>query len=312
MASKRPGRYQQLADHSTLDIRLPAGYDARHVFDFYGRDTLCVSEQTSGSGIKKGLLLIDVPTVIDINFDESITNVRCSILSDGDLSSAMRDEAYEVCLNLLGLRLDPKHFLSFARKDPLFGPLLERRRGLRIVQSASIFEALTWAIMGQQINVAFAVSLRRTFIQQGGRRHSSGLWCYPDAKDIAEINVEQLTSRQFSKSKAETLLRLSKLIATGTIDLVLSESNTLDQISEALLNVKGIGPWTVNYALLRGYAYADCSLHGDVAVRKAIHNLTGGDARLDIAAAEQFLMQYSPHRTMAAAHLWASLSNQSF
>jgi len=51
-------------------------------------------------------------------------------------------------------------------------------------------------------------------------------------------------------------------------------------------------------------------LHGDVAVRTAIHKLIGGDVRPDIAAAEQFLKRYSPHRTMAAAHLWASLNKQ--
>ncbi|MBV8045708.1 MAG: DNA-3-methyladenine glycosylase 2, partial [Paludibacterium sp.] len=70
---------------------------------------------------------------------------------------------------------------------------------------------------------------------------------------------------------------------------------------------KGIGPWTVNYGLLRGYGYADCSLHGDVAIRSAVQLLRGDEARPDIPQTEQFLKQYSPHRTMAAAHLWASL-----
>jgi len=294
----------------TFEIPLPEGYDITDILNFHGRDTLNVAEQVSRSRIRKGIFLADVPTVIDIEFDEKLTCAYGSIHADGELNTELHDRAHEVCLSILGLRLAPEDFLAFAAKDPVFGPLIKRQHGLRVVQSASIFEALTWAVIGQQINVAFAITLRRTFIQQAGRQHSSGLWCYPAAADAAKISVEQLTSRQFSKSKAETLLRLANLVATSELNLVVSNSNTLAKITEALLSVKGIGPWTVNYALLRGYAHADCSLHGDVAVRTAIHKLIGGDVRPDIAAAEQFLKRYSPHRTMAAAHLWASLNKQ--
>ena len=74
--------------------------------------------------------------------------------------------------------------------------------------------------------------------------------------------------------------------------------------------MKGIGPWTVNYALLRGYGYPDCSLHGDVAIRAAFQRLLGEETKPDMARTEALLAQYRPHRTMAAAHLWASLNTQ--
>jgi DNA-3-methyladenine glycosylase II len=63
----------------------------------------------------------------------------------------------------------------------------------------------------------------------------------------------------------------------------------------------------VNYALLRGYGFPDCSLEGDVAVRTAIGRLRGAE-RPGLPEAAAFLEMYRPHRTMAAAHLWASLS----
>ena len=78
---------------------------------------------------------------------------------------------------------------------------------------------------------------------------------------------------------------------------------------QELLAIKGIGPWTVNYALLRGYGYPDCSLEGDVAIRTAFHRLLGGEARPDIPTTQRLLERYAPHRTMAAAYLWASLSS---
>jgi DNA-3-methyladenine glycosylase II len=227
--------------------------------------------------------------------------------ADGKLSKAAQEQAREAAISILGLRIDPAPFSAFVKKDKLFGALARKQPGLRIVQSATVFEALTWAIIGQQINLSFAIALRRTFILQAGRQHSSGLWCYPDARSAAALTVEDLTSRKFSRAKAETVLRLAALVADGELRLDLAADNSIEQISAALLAVKGIGPWTVNYGLLRGYGYADCSLHGDVAVRAALQTLLGEDTKPDIKRTEQILAAYSPHRTMAAAHLWASL-----
>jgi len=234
-------------------------------------------------------------------------SAHVSVLADGALSAAAREQARDAVLNILGLRIDPAPFYAFVKKDKLFAALARRQPGLRIVQSATVFEALTWAIIGQQINLSFAIALRRAFILLAGRQHSSGLWCYPDAHSAAALSVEDLTSRKFSRAKAETILRLAALVANGELRLELADDNSIEKISAALLAVKGIGPWTVNYGLLRGYGYADCSLHGDVAVRAALQTLLGEDVKPDIKRTEEILASYSPHRTMAAAHLWASL-----
>jgi DNA-3-methyladenine glycosylase II len=166
---------------------------------------------------------------------------------------------------------------------------------LRIVQSATVFEALTWAIIGQQINLPFAIALRRTFILQAGRQHGTGLWCYPEAADVARLAVEDLTSRKFSRAKAETLIRFAQLVAAGELDIEERSDNPIPVICKNLL---------------RGYGYADCSLHGDVAIRAALQRLLGEDSKPDMARTEQILQRWQPHRTMAAAHLWASLADR--
>jgi DNA-3-methyladenine glycosylase II len=288
-------------------IPLPAGYRSADVLAFHSRDAEGVAEQVTPGRIRKGVMLGGVPVVLDIALGP--IEALCTIDADGALPAHGMDKVNDALLNILGLRIDPAPFVEFASKDALLGPLARRRPGLRIVQSATIFEALTWAIIGQQINLSFAIALRRTFILQAGRRHSSGLWCYPEARDAARLSAHELTSRKFSQSKADTLLRLAHMVDSG--ELALERGADIGQVSAALLAVKGIGPWTVNYALLRGYGYADCSLHGDVAIRAAFQNLLGEDAKPDMARTEKLLEQYKPHRTMAAAHLWASLNPQS-
>ena len=287
-------------------ISLPPGYRLGDILSFHGRDTEGLAERVEPDRIKKGVMIEGVPVLLDIRLgtDAAI----CSIQADAELSSSAKGQLDEALFNILGLRIDPDPFLKAVKQDPLLGPLARRQPGLRIVQSATIFEALTWAIIGQQINLTFAIALRRTFIQQAGRAHSSAIWCYPEAADVAQLHIDALLARKFSRSKAETLLRLARLVDSG--QLLLQRGDDIAAISQALLAVKGIGPWTVNYALLRGYGYADCSLHGDVAIRAAFQRLLGEETKPDMARTDALLSRYAPHRTMAAAYLWASLNER--
>ena len=85
----------------------------------------------------------------------------------------------------------------------------------------------------------------------------------------------------------------------------------VDAVAQRLQAIKGIGPWTVNYCLLRGYGWPDGSLHGDVAVRRAIGLLMGVD-KPDARFASDWLEQFKPWRALVAAHLWASLSDSAY
>ena len=292
-----------------LPIDLPPDYRRQDVFSFHGRDAEGLAERIEGQRIRKGVMVDGVPTVLEIDLGAQPDRALCTVDVDGATLPAqghaqVQAQVHGMLLNVLGLRIDPAPFEAQVADDALFAPLVARERGLRVIQSATIFEALSWAIIGQQINLSFAIALRRTFISLAGRAHRDGLWCYPDAVDAARLDLDQLTSRKFSRAKAETLLRLARLAADGVLDLR-RDADPLD-VSERLLAVKGIGPWTVNYALLRGYGFADCSLEGDVAVRTAIGRLLGAE-RPNLPEAAAFLQAYRPHRTMAAAHLWASL-----
>jgi DNA-3-methyladenine glycosylase II len=301
-------------------ITLPPDYRLQDVLGFHGRDREGVSEQVAPAGIRKGIVLDGVPVLLDVAFepahagagetgagDGSPSHASCVISADGALGKAAQAQLPVILDSMLGLRIDPAPLLAMTENDPLLGPLVRERPALRVVQSASVFEALTWAVIGQQINLSFAIALRRTLVQLAGRRHSSGLWCYPDAAGVAAIATDEMTSRKFSRSKADTLLRLATLVDSGALDLAITPGRGVDDIAEELLAIKGIGPWTVNYALLRGYGYADCSLHGDVAVRAALQQLLAAATRPGIEQTAEWLERYRPQRTMVAAHLWASL-----
>ena len=288
----------------TLD--LPKNYRAHEILSFHARDPEQLAERITETTILKAIIVNHRPALIDIALRQH--EARCTLQTDDpDTTDAV---AQQIIKGILGLTIAVEPFERKMKLDPFLGALVHRQQGLRIPQAATPFEALTWAIIGQQINLRFAIQLRHTFIKLAGVRHPSGLYCYPDAALVCRLKIERLTANKFSRAKAETLMRVANLVLSGALplDAWRQSDADVDVMQNALLNVKGIGPWTAHYTLMRGFGVADCSLHGDVAVRKALTKTRGVDATaLTIKEAEAILAAYTPHRSLVAAHLWASL-----
>lgn len=292
-----------------FSLKLPQSYRSREILAFHARDPEGLAEQVEEDHFRKGFVLNDIPVAIDIFLRSR--KADCEVLADGILTATSSHALERIARNLLGLTIDPDPFEAITISDPLLGRLVAKQKGLRIPQTATPFEAITWAVIGQQINLPFAVALRRILIVLAGKQHSSGLWCYPDAAAVARLNPHDLGQRKFSRAKAETLVRLARMIEKGELPLDRWQDRPPEEIGAALLGVKGIGPWTVNYSLLRGFGYADCSLHSDAAIRNALHRLNGGGNKSDkpsLAKTQLVLDHYKPHRSLAAAHLWTSLN----
>ncbi len=210
---------------------------------------------------------------------------------------------------MLGLTQDIEAFEAGCRDHPQLGRLVMAQAGLRVPVAASVFEALTWAVMGQQISVAAAVSLRRKLIAAAGVRHSGGLLCYPDASDIVRLDDASLRQAGFSATKAATMRTISTLVVEGRLPLDdWALSVPVEEARQRLEAIRGIGPWTVNYTLLRGFGWLDGSLHGDVAVRRGLQTLLGAPEKPGERETRDWLAAFSPWRALVAAHLWAAQS----
>lgn len=288
-------------------IPLPGNYRHADVLAFHGRDAQSTAELVQGQCIRKGIVLQGCAAVVEIGLDDA--EARCSLLIDGPAATASMADFDALARRLLGLRMDVAAFESCHGEHPELGALIQAQSGLRVPMAATPFEALTWAVTGQQINVGVASQLRRRLILLGGRQHSSGLWCHPDAQGVARLNEAQLREAKFSVAKAQTILAISRLVSGGQLPLDdwMAMPLAVPAMEAALLAIKGVGPWTVNYTLLRGFGHADGSLHGDVAVRNALQRVLGQADKVSATQTEAWLRQFAPWRSLVAAHLWASL-----
>ena len=158
------------------------------------------------------------------------------------------------------------------------------------------------------------MSLRRKLILATGLRHSSGLHCYPGAEQIAALPPQALRQAGFSAAKTQTLQAVAHLVAEGAVPLDAWALRFPGEqaVREQLLAIRGIGPWTVNYTLLRGYGWLDGSLHGDAAVRRGLQTLWGRPDKVSQQEAENWLTPFSPWRALVGAHLWAAQSSTAY
>jgi 3-methyladenine DNA glycosylase/8-oxoguanine DNA glycosylase len=203
-------------------------------------------------------------------------------------------------LRLLGLPFDPAPFE--AKHGRLVGP----RRGMRVPQTATVFESIVWAICGQQVNLAFAFKLRRAVIELAGKR-IDGMRAHPDAEDVAKLDYDDLTRRQFSRRKAEYLID----VARSGIDFEAMRDPRLTT-PDSLLTIRGFGVWSANYVMMRGCSFADCVPVGDSGLTSSLQEFHRLESRPDAGKTMALMKRYAPYRSLATFHFWMRKSDDGF
>lgn len=300
-------------------IALPSAFRHHDVLALHSRDAQQTGERVDGLLVTKGLLWHGQPALLQLQLQPGEALARLQVDGDDSADTAAQSLGQQAALDamlarMLGLNDAVAVFEQQFGQHVVLGALVSQQPGLRVPASSTPFEALVWAITGQQISVAAAIALRRRLIETCALRHSSGMLCFPDAAALAALTPEQLRAAGFSVSKIATLERVAAAVLDGSLPLdawAAEQPLPVAVIESTLLAIKGIGPWTVHYALLRGFGWLDGSLHGDVAVRNALARL------LDVPSVsqtdtEQWLAAFAPWRALVAAHLWASLSAKTY
>lgn len=207
---------------------------------------------------------------------------------------------------IFGLATDPEPFRALADRDPVLRPLAEPFPGLRPIMVADPFEALIWAVLGQQINVTFARTLKLRLVALCGRTLTIDGVAYPqmpDPEDIAALDPTELLSRQFSRQKARYVIELSRSVSDGELDLAAIALLPHDEAIASLTRFTGIGRWTAEYLLMRAFAHPDALPAGDVSLQLLIGTAVLG-RRATEAEVREISERWRPWRGWAAFFFW--------
>ena len=290
-----PSAYRDLRSTRSFELALPEGYPLPYLRRALGRDPQSLTERLKND---------DFTTVIHFTGGPALLTLRLSPHSvQVETSSNNSFEAHEVVVALLGLEQDAAAFGRLSRRLGL-ARLVAGREDLRICQTTSLFEGLTWSLIGQQINFPFACLLKRRLVERAGTPLADGLYAPPDPQAVAALSQQDLLKLQFSRNKADYLLRLARLIVEGKLQLDTLKSSSATRVQRTLLSLRGFGPWSANYVMMRSFGFLDCVPLGDTGVSSGLKSLLQLEERPDIDAVRRLMSVFAPFRSLATAHLW--------
>jgi AraC family transcriptional regulator of adaptative response / DNA-3-methyladenine glycosylase II len=302
-----PSAYRELSNTSEFTIALPAGYPLGYLRRALSRDTQSVTERLEGNHYTAGVQLPAGPAVLEMDVADAEVRARITPArgrSKDSATTSMPIEAHALVVALLGLEQDAAAFARLARKLGL-ARLVAGRPELRISQTPSVFDGLLWSIIGQQINFSFACLLKRRLIERCGTKLPDlGLYVPPTPEAVAALEPSELPPLQFSRQKADYVVATARLVASGTLNLEALRATSATRAERTLLAIRGLGPWSVNYLMMRALGFADCVPLGDTGVTSGLQALLKLEERPDIDATRRLMTMFSPYRSLATAHLW--------
>jgi len=210
----------------------------------------------------------------------------------------------------LDLSCDLKPFYKFAEQDKLLKKIALKYSGLRLIGIPDLFEAMTWAIIGQQINLSFAYKLKRNFVEKYGEKFlfdKSFYYVYPSADKISIINKQDLLKLQFSKQKAEYVIEVAKAIIGKKISKKDLQKLSFNEAKEKLCEIKGVGNWTANYVIMKCMRNPDAFPIEDVGLHNAIKGNLNLKSKPSIEDIKKISSKWKGWYAYSTFYLWRSL-----
>ena len=300
-------------------------FHQRQMLSYLGRDPANASERLAGDRFSRHFPVAGAQVPVTL----AIGAKTCEVSLGRRLKPAHWLELHSALRRYLGLDQPLDKFYRQVGGHPVFAPLLKPLRGVRIPQVPTLWEALSWAIMGQQINLAFAYKLRNRVIRLGNGlpgepeagagvagdggagdtlEDGAAPLPFPDPEAVLRLRPEVLRAHQFSRQKAAYL----GIAARACIDGPLRGLSLIDQSPEeaeaAMLSVKGIGRWSAAYGLMRHLGHIDALPVGDAGLRSALRQEFKLAETPDVAEQERLMEPFRPYRGLATYYLWRAKS----
>jgi AraC family transcriptional regulator of adaptative response / DNA-3-methyladenine glycosylase II len=252
-------------------------------------------EEVDGSAYRRSLRLERGAAVAEVTAGGERVRIDLRLENERD-----RPDALARCRRVLDLDADTARIDAALGADPLLGPLVRSRPGLRVPRATDGFELAVRAIVGQQVTLAAARRTGARLVAMYGRPLDEPAGAvthlFPTPATVAEVDSLEL---RMPRARAGALRALASAVLAGELDLRPGADRAA--ATRALLALPGIGPWTASYIGMRALGDSDAFPPGDAAVRRALERL-GHDGRP--AAAQRLAERWRPWRSYGLMHLW--------
>lgn len=160
--------------------------------------------------------------------------------------------------------------------------------------------ALLDNIIAQQVSLKAAISISKRFFERFPEGHP---------QMILDASIESLRECGLSSSKAQYLKNIAEVKKKAVVDFEQLSSMDSKTIYDQLIQIKGVGRWTVEMLLIFSLNKKDILSYGDLAIRKGMEKLY--QKELTVEFFEKKKKRLSPQLTLASFYFWHASQNKS-
>jgi DNA-3-methyladenine glycosylase II len=306
-----------------MQIQLPDRFSVEWMLNHIRTSSYGVPYHFVGKRIlHRPLRLAGTPALAEFNLSRAgimevrLVSARGSAARRTKRNAAMLDELATQTRFLWGLDDDAGRHHAAMAADPDLAPLLERFGALRIVRAPDLYEALLVAVIGQQVSVQAAQSVRRRLMRSMGTGLAGSTpgeedhYLYPTPRQMLAAGEAALRGQGVSRQKTAYLLGIADRAAAGELDreafTALSDEDAIARLCE----IKGVGRWTAEIALMRGLGRSDVFAAGDLGLQVAVQELRGLRERPSEKRLRKIAERWQGWRSYAAFYLWMTLQSR--
>jgi len=178
-------------------------------------------------------------------------------------------------------------------------PDFDPRAWMALLPPMDLYGALLFQITGQQLSVP---ATRRTL----ARIEALFDGHLPTPAELLGMDPGKLREAGLSWRKVSALRDLAERLTDGRLNPDVLNSLPDDELIAGLTAIPGIGPWTVQGALIIALQREDVVLPGDLALRKAVQ----AAYQLDHLPTQQEVLaiaeKWRPYRSLATSYLFSA------
>ena len=198
--------------------------------------------------------------------------------------------------------MKPKYWnkgkLYLSKKDKVLKKLIQTYKNEYLNLNSNYFHSLINSIIGQQISVSAADSMKTKFFKL--KRNIT-------PQTVSKLRTTDLRKCGLSRQKILYIRNISKFFLQNKKFIKNINKSSEEEIYNNLIEIKGVGNWTIHMFLMFSYGSSNIFPTGDLGFLKAISKLYKVQLPIDERKLKLLYKKWSPYSSQATWYLWRSL-----
>jgi DNA-3-methyladenine glycosylase II len=185
-----------------------------------------------------------------------------------------------------------------SRRDTILKPLIRTVGPCTLKHNPKHFEVLVRSIISQQISTKAALAIGSRFKEKVGRF---------EPKRILDVSDDDMRAAGLSRGKQLSLRDLAQKCSDGVVPLKKLARLDDAEVIEALVQVRGIGPWTAEMFLIFSLGRLDVLPVGDYGLRAGVQKHYALEELPKKEQLHELCAPWQPYRSIGTWYIWRSL-----